>query len=130
LRAGNFSAGIKVNGVFRRYESAYVTMSGFGSETGAVLGFYKQKWFVAADVVFDKAITTYVDHSAIMEENNPEVQGGWYVPTGGNLLYGIQAGYSFGKNDLVLSLGKAVTQDFKTTPTIPFYFQLGFNRRI
>ena len=64
-----------------------------------------------------------------MRENNPSVRDGWYVPTGGNFFYGIQSGVSFGRNDLHVSVGKSVTQDFKTTPAPPLYFQIGYNRR-
>lgn len=126
---GNFSAAVKIYGVFRRYESTLVRMENFGSETGAVLGFYKRKWYVAAEFDFDKAITTHVHHSPVMLDDNPSVRDGWYIPTGGNALYGIQTGLSFGKNDLSLSLGKMVTQDFKTAPTLPFYLQLGYGLR-
>ncbi len=128
-RAGHFSAAVKLYGVFRRQESDYVRLLNFGSETGAVIGFYKRKWYVATEFTFDKAITTNVKHGAVVREYNPNVQDGWYIPTGGNFLYGIQSGLSFGKNDLNVSLGKWVTQDFKTTPLIPFSVQLGYNRR-
>lgn len=128
-QAGNFAAAIKVSGLFRRFESDFVQMDNFGSETGAVFGFYKRKWFVAGEVAFDKAITTHLKHSDIMHESKPGIRDGWYVPTGGNFLYGIQAGISFGKTDLHVSVGKSVTQDFKTTPTLPFYAQIGVNRR-
>lgn len=129
LRAGNFSASVKAYGLFRRYESRLVRLESFGSETGAVFGYYKRKWFLAAELSFDKAITTHLVHGEAMRENNPGLKDGWYIPTGGNLQYGIQAGYSFGKNDLHLSAGKIVAQDFKAAPTLPFYLQLGCNRR-
>ncbi len=47
--------------------------------------------------------------------------------TGGNFYYGIQAGFSQKKFDIYLNVGKTVSQDFKTNPTIPVYAQLGFN---
>lgn len=128
-QSGNFAASVKIYGVFRRYASDYVRLENFGSEMGAVLGFYKRNWYVAADLVFDKAITTHVHHSPVMLEINPGVRNGWYIPTGGNFFYGIQTGWSFGRNDLNLSAGKIISQDFKTAPAMPLYFQLGYNRR-
>lgn len=128
-QAGRFSAAVKVYGVYRRYESDFVRLSSFGSETDAVFGFYQRKWYAAAEIGFDKAITTQVKHSRVMLDNNPSLRNGWYVPTGGNFNYGIQTGLTFRKSDVYLSVGKMVTQDFKTTPTIPLYFQLGYGRR-
>jgi hypothetical protein len=83
----------------------------------------------AAEFGFDKAITTQVKHSALTKERFPEAKDGWYVPTGGNFFYGIQGGYSFESYDINLKIGKTVTQDLKTTAMIPFYFQLGLNRK-
>ena len=128
-RSGNFSATLQASGVFRRFESSIARIASFGSETGGVFGFYKSKWYVATEFAFDKAISTHLKHSEFMREVYPEIRDGWYVPTGGNFSYGLQTGLSFGKNDLHLSVGKVLTEDFKTTPTIPFYLQIGFNRR-
>ena len=39
-------------------------------------------------------------------------------------------GHTIGDNfDLNLKIGRVVNQNFKTEPTLPFYFQLGYNRR-
>jgi hypothetical protein len=66
----------------------------------------------------------------VFGENYPNAKDGWYEPaTGGNFYYGVQTGYSFGNNDVTLKAGKVIQQDFKTDPVIPFYFQLGYNRR-
>ena len=95
-----------------------------------VIGYYKPKWFVAVEVGFDKAIVTHFKHSENFRNNFPDVQDGWYAPTGGNFHYGIQTGYSFKNSDLTLTIGNFITQDFKTTPLIPYYFKLGYNYRI
>jgi len=126
---GNFSATAKVYGLFTRYQSDYTRLLSFGSEFAAVAGFYKKHWYVAGECGFDKAISTQVMNSGKMKEYYPGIQDGWYVPTGGNFFYGIQSGISFKTNDVTLNLGKTITQDFKSTPLIPFYFQVGFNRR-
>ncbi len=96
-----------------------------------VIGYYKPKWFVAGEVGFDKAIVTHFKHSENFINDFPNTQDGWYEPsTGGNFHYGIQTGYSFKNSDLTLTIGNFITQDFKTTPLIPYYFKLGYNYRI
>ena len=95
---------------------------------GVIAGYYKQKWFVAGEAGFDKAIVTHFKHTATYKQNFPSVQDGWYEPaTGGNFYYGLQTGYSFRRNDIYLKAGKILTQDFNTTPMVPFYLQVGYN---
>lgn len=129
LKIGNFSTTVKAHSIFRRYQNESVRMINFGSEFLAVAGYYKAKWYVAGEFGFDKAITTQVKHSKWMHENNPNIQDAWYLPTGGNFIYGIQSGFSFASNDLTLKLGKVVNQDLNSKPMIPFYVQFGFNKR-
>ena len=105
-------------------------MLNFGSDLSATAGYYKPKWLVAGEFGFDKALVTHFKHTNAFRENFPEVKDGWYQPaTGGNFYYGVQAGYSFGANDITLNAGKVIQQDFKTEPTIPFYVQIGYNRK-
>lgn len=86
-------------------------------------------WHLAGELGFDKAITTQIKHGSLMKEYYPGIQDGWYIPTGGNFFYGIQSGIAFKNTDTCLKAGKTVTQDFKNTATLPFYFQLGVNRK-
>lgn len=127
----HFKGGVAINGIFRRFENPLVRLLNFGSETKANFGYYGLKWFIAAEIGFDKAIVSHFKHSDYYKENYYEdVKDGWYEPsTGGNLQYGLQTGYSFKKSDITLSLGKVVAQDFKTNPTLPFYMGLGYNFR-
>jgi len=128
-RARGFSATLKANGIFRRFENPYARFVNFGSAFSAVAGYYRPKWFVAGVAGFDKAIATHIRHGAAYLDNVPGAQDGWYVPTGGNFNFGMQAGISGRKTEVFLDLGRVVTQDFKTTPFIPFYANLGVNRR-
>jgi hypothetical protein len=130
IHAGNFSATLKVNGIFRRFENDYARLLNFGSEFAGMAGYYKPRWYVAGELSFDKAIITHIKHQPNALENNPDLTSGWYIPTGGNFAYGIQTGIVLGeKNDLNLKIGRVINQNFKTEPTLPFYFQLGYNRR-
>jgi hypothetical protein len=127
----NFVFSAKVQGVFRRFDNPSVRMLNFGSEFSGIVGYYKTRWFVASEFGFDKAIVTNFKHSSAMKENNPGLQDGWYEPsTGGNFFYGLSGGYSFKQNDIYLKLGKVINQDFKTTPLLPFFLELGYQIKI
>lgn len=132
LNRSNFKGAITLNGIYRRYENDLVRLQNFGSEMKGTFGYYKSKWFFAAQVGFDKAIVTHFKHSNMYKETiYRDVKDGWYEPaTGGNFLYGIQTGYSFKKSDLTLDIGMLTTQDFKTTPLVPFHLMLAYNLRI
>ena len=128
----SFQFSASIHGIYRRYENPLVRLQNLGTELSGVFGYYKPKWFVAGEVGFDKAIATNFKHSASFQENvYAIVKDGWYNPaTGGNFNFGIQSGYSFKQSDIVFKIGKVLTQDFKTTPLIPYYLQLGFNYKI
>ena len=104
-------------------------MMNYGSEFSALIGYYKPRWYIAGEFGFDKAITTHIRHSEEMKNQFPEIKDGWYIPTGGNYLYGLQLGYSFRKMDVTLKTGKTVAQGFKTSAMFPIYFQLGVNKK-
>jgi hypothetical protein len=131
-RLDNFYFSARIEGVFRRYNNEKaVRMLNFGSDFAAAVGYYKTKWFVASEAGFDKAIVTHFKHAKSFKESFPSVQDGWFDPsTGGNFNYGLQAGYSFSNSDISIKAGKLLSQDFKSTPFIPFYVKLGYNVRL
>jgi hypothetical protein len=129
VKTNHFFTTIKAAGIFRRFENDFSRMLNFGSEFAATAGYYRNKWFAAGEFGFDKAIITHFKHSTLMKSYNPGLQTGWYLPTGGNFLFGLQTGYSFKRNDLYAKAGKTISQDLKTTATVPLYFQLGWNRK-
>lgn len=128
----NMKGSIYLSGVFRKYANELVRIFNFGSEMKGTFGYYKPKWFLAGEIGFDKAIATHFKHSDIYKNTiNPEVADGWLEPaTGGNFYYGLQTGYSSRKYDITLNIGRVTTQDFKTSPLIPYYLLLGFNYKI
>jgi hypothetical protein len=126
LQAGDFHFTARVQGVFRTYSTPLVRMADFGSDMSGVIGYYRKKWYAAAEFGFDKAIVTSFRHTDVYKEYYPDVKDGWYQPaTGGNFYYGLLAGVSFGRADVYLNAGKVITQDFKTTPWVPFYGKVG-----
>lgn len=131
FQLNNFTFITKIQGIFRRYENPSVRLVNFGSDMSGTIGYYKPKWYIATEIGFDKAIITHFKHSQLVKDNFPTIQDGWYEPsTGGNFYYGLQTGFSFKKHDIYLKIGKVLTQDFKTTPLIPYYAQLGYNIKL
>lgn len=130
FRTNHIQLIVKVQGVFRRYHNDFVRMLNFGSDMSGVIGYYRPKWFASGEFGFDKAIVTHFRHSEEYKSDFPGVKDGWYKPaTGGNFYFGLQTGISFGNSDMTLKLGRVVEQDFKTNPIVPFYIQVGYNRR-
>lgn len=126
----NFRFSADIEGIFRRYENSSARLLNFGSEMNAIIGYYKKSWFVAGEFGFDKAITTHFKHSDEYKSYYPGAKNGWYIPTGGNFIYGLQGGYSFKNYDITLKSGRTVEQDFKTTDMVPYYFLLGFSYKL
>lgn len=129
FRKGKFMTTVKVNGIYRQYHSKMVSLKNFGGEFTAVAGYYRMKWFVSGEFGFDKAIVTHVRNSDLNKEYYPSIRDGWYVPTGGNFRYGIQAGYSLRSFDIYSKVGKTTDQYFESTAMVPFYFEFGVNKR-
>ncbi|WP_163409929.1 hypothetical protein [Flavobacterium ajazii] len=127
----NFHFNVAVHGIYRHYGNPLVTLQNFGADATAIIGYYKPKWFSAGEFGFDQAIVTHFKHKDIYKNVYPEVKNGWYEPTtGGNFNFGIQGGYSFNRSDLTIRAGKVMTEDFRTSPLVPFYLQIGYNYKL
>lgn len=123
-----FQLGTSLQILFRTINMHYMKARNLGGELGLTGGYYSNKWFIAGELGFDKASATYIEHKESYRQIHPEVKNGWYeVSTGGNFNYGICTGISLSKKDLYLKAGILKTQDFKSTPLLPIYAQLGYN---
>lgn len=130
IKLNDFQFSTKANGVFRRYENDFARLVNFGSDMTGIMGYYRSRWFTSFEFGFDKAIVTHFKHSREYQILNPIVANGWFEPsTGGNFYFGLQTGLSIRASDISLRMGKVLTQDFRTTPYIPYYFQFGYNVR-
>lgn len=131
LDHSRIKASISAQAVYRRYENPLVRMMNFGSYFNCAIGYYHSSWFIAGEISFDNAIVSNLKHSESFRQTIfSDVKDGWYQPTNaGNFLYGVQVGYSLGKSDLTLNLNLVTTQDYSTTPLIPYYLRLGYNYR-
>ena len=126
VEAGGFSATIRILSNFRRYQNELVRIVSFGSDFAVVGGYYDPSWYAAGEFGFDKAITSYLKHSAIMKSFFPGIRDGWYIPTGGHFYYGIQSGKSIGERfDVTLRLGATRSQFDDEEAVLPYYLQLG-----
>jgi len=131
LEINSFVVSANMYGLYRRYENDFVRLGNVGSDISAIAGFYKSKWFVAAEFGFDKAIVTNFKHSDLYRSYFPQVNDGWYQPsTGGNIYCVAQAGLSFGNHDVYLKAGSVFSQSLKPSPSLPFIVNLGYNFRI
>lgn len=125
----DFHFSSSIHGIYRKNMNDFVTLQNFGTELSVTIGYYKRKWFTAGEAGFDKAIVTRFKHSNEYKQIFPAVQDGWYEPaTGGNFNFGLLGGYSFKNNNIFLKGGLRTTQNF-STPSIPFYAQLGFTTK-
>ena len=56
----------------------------FGADVGAIGGLYRRRWFVAAEMGFDKAILTHLTHTRLYRDRYyAEAKDGWYIDNGG-----------------------------------------------
>jgi hypothetical protein len=127
VEIGGFLTTVKIMSSFRRYENPLVRIVSFGSDFAVVAGYYDPAWYAAGEFGFDKSIVSNLKHSDTMRKYvYSGIRDGWYIPTGGNYYYGIQAGKSISRSlDLSLRLGATTAQDHDKNAVLPFYAQLG-----
>lgn len=113
----------------RRNETPIVRMYNVGSELTFKLGYYREKWFLAAELGSDNALGTHLKHTDAYKGNYSAVVDGWYQTTGANLFFGLNTGLSLKKVDWLLSAGYITADRFRAKPTLPFYAKLGLNYR-
>ena len=105
------------------------SLTSLGTDLGVQGGFYARHWFVAGETGFDWSMTTHITHSdEYREKVYPGARDGWYAMSGGIIRYGVQAGASFGRHDLVLRAGQMVEVGGEK-PMLPFYGTLALNTR-
>jgi hypothetical protein len=129
LHKNDFYISAKVKGVIRRYEDDYLSIQNYGGDFGLTAGYYKTNWYIAGEFGFDKAITSKLMHTYIYKDIYPEVQDGWYVPTGGQYYYGLCTGVSIKKVlDICFKAGMTNAQGNNVNALLPYYAQIGLNK--
>lgn len=129
FKSGDFSLVLKISGVIRRYESELSRIYNFGSDMAINAGYVRSKWGIVGVASFDKAIATHIRHD-LLKEYYPEIQDGWYVPTGGNFKFGARAHFRAGTWNTFLSAGKLFGQNFEDNPSLPFFTEVSVQKKL
>lgn len=113
-----------------------VETSNFNSFKTAVadevaIGFYKQKWFFATTVEYEKILLNHLKHNEIYKQNYYEDPvDGWYKGAGGMFQFGIEGGRTFyEKYDVHLEIKMPFTEKFNFYGGSPFHVNLGLAYR-
>jgi hypothetical protein len=97
----------------------------FGADFTGAAGVYRPGWFVAGEFGFDKAVITHVTHSDWYRRYfYADAKDGWYLNAGGTFHYGLTAGATLGRAELVGRYGWLRTEDFNAVVP-PMYASLG-----
>lgn len=128
--AEGVSISLKVQSIFRRYQTQLVRIASFGADLGILAGYYSPGWYAAGEFGFDKSITSHFKHSDLMRASFPGIRDGWYIPTGGHFYYGIQGGKTIGESlELSVRAGATNAQWNDEEALLPYYFQLGVSAK-
>jgi hypothetical protein len=113
----------------RGTETTLSRMTNVGVDLTVIGGYYAPRWFAAAELGFDWALSTHVAHNDHYRTLvYPGARDGWYANPGGNARAGGQGGVSFGRHDIVLRAG--LVRDLRgEVPLLPFYATLALNAR-
>jgi hypothetical protein len=104
-------------------------MFDLGTDVAILAGRYAPRGFAAAELGFDWAMATHIDHrEAYRTKVHAGARDGWYRNPGGMLRAGLQGGLSLGRLDLILRAGRFVDAS-GTPPLFPFYGTLTLNTR-
>jgi hypothetical protein len=97
----------------------------FGTDLTGAIGVYRRRWFLAGEFGIDKAGVTHIEHSDWYRTYfYPEARDGWYRNPGGTVHYGLSAGLSVGRTELLARFGQLRTEKFNEL-TPPLYVSLG-----
>ncbi len=115
--------------IVRGTDNEAARMTNVGADLAILAGRYTRRWFVAAEVGFDWAMATYIDHSdAYRMQVYAGARDGWYGNPGGMFRAGLEGGITFGRYDVSLRAGRLV--DTAGQPALfPWYATLGFDTR-
>jgi hypothetical protein len=97
----------------------------FGADVTGTLGVYRPRWFAAGEFGKDKAVITHVVHTDWYRDHfYPDAKDGWYLDAGGTFHYGLAAGVTLGRAEVVSRFGFLRTEDFNAMIP-PMYGSVG-----
>ncbi|RIW13340.1 hypothetical protein D0X99_16315 [Algoriphagus lacus] len=113
--------------VNRQNSNPFVKMQSLGSESGFQFGYYKLKWYANLNFSVGSSIVTNFQHTEAYKGNFSGAKDGWYENASNSQLFSVNTGYSLRKMDATLSLGLLRTEEFKSSPSLPYYIKIGLN---
>ncbi|MBK9106104.1 MAG: hypothetical protein IPL92_16415 [Saprospiraceae bacterium] len=116
----NIGISVKPSMTCRRYGSEAAVLVNISAGLGTSIGYYRDKWSIAAQAGYDHSSATLIK-PRILKEYYPGSHEDWYGSTGGNFNFGLQATYWLPSTGLSLRAGKTFGQNFEDNPTIPYY---------
>jgi hypothetical protein len=114
--------------ITRRYESETSKLFNLGADLNTLFAYHKNWWGIAAEVNYDRSISTHIESGEIVTDFYPEATHGWYKTPYGNFKFGIQASATIKTINVFLHAGKMYGQDFKDNPVLPAYAKIGVNK--
>ena len=100
-----------------------------GDEVAA--GFYKQSWFIATTVEYEKIYLNRIEHTEFFRTTYYEdAEDGWYKGAGGMFQVGVEGGGTIReKYDIHLEIKLPVTERFNSYGGSPLHLNLGLGYR-
>jgi len=100
-----------------------------GDEIAA--GFYKQTWFIATTVEYEKIYLNRIEHTEFYRTTYYEdAEDGWYKGAGGMFQFGIEGGGTIkGMYDIHLEIKMPFTERLNSYGGSPLHVNLGFGYR-
>lgn len=116
----NVGISIKPSMTCRRYGSEAAVLVNISAGLGTTIGYYRDKWSIAAQAGYDHIGATLIK-PRLLQEYYPGSREDWYGSTGGNFNFGLVASYWMKSTGLSIRVGKTFGQNFEDNPTIPYY---------
>jgi hypothetical protein len=123
----SFAIAVHANQMFRTTENWAYNHVNFGTEAGILSSYYRDFWFAGAELSYDKAWLTHIQHSNEYLKEYPDAKSGWYSATGGNIKLGMQVGVTFGNIGVTLCGGIVENENLfdDYSNSLPAYMLLG-----
>lgn len=126
--AKHLGIAIKPGMAFRRNGTEAAVVCNISTELATSVGYYRNKWSIATETVFDYSNATLLKHRKL-QEYYPEIKDEWYKNTGGTIKFGVQGTYWLRSTGVSVKAGKVYGRNFKNNPTIPFYADFSVLRK-
>lgn len=123
---GTFKIALQYLALARKNETNLVNQTGIGQWLSVTTGIYKEGWHLGLEIGYDGALATKLTHAEEMKLNYSEIQDGWFINTGGQWHYGIEASKKIGaRMEINTSLRATDAKGDHYNALLPMHFRLG-----